>query len=184
MDTSKITWALSAAILGAAAFVGYNMIYVPKRQQVAQIDLQLAEEQQTQQAQADVAKQIEEFETLRKRLPPEPDPSWFTQRVLSIASNAEISLSNISQIEPQTYQGFVHYSLQLAFTAPYHKLGTFVDLVERSDAFIRVERLSVMPPKEPGLPPQIDVVLGTVYAPPVIQAPAPAAAPVAEQPVL
>ncbi len=175
MDTSKITWILSAAILGLAAFVGYNMIYVPKRQQVNQIQLQIAEEQQTQQAQLEVAKQIVEFEALRKRLPPQPDPSWFTERVLSLASSSEINLSNISQLEAQTYQGFVHYSLQLAFTAPYHKLGAFLDQVERSDAFIRVERLGVQPGKEPGKLPEIDIVLGTVYVPQAMPgSPAPA----------
>jgi Tfp pilus assembly protein PilO len=166
MDTIKPPVIIGAIIVGVAGFIGYNMMYLPKQQQIEQIQGLIAQEKQTQQAQAEVAALIKDFEDLRRRLPPEPDPSWITRQVLDLAKDAGIQVENISQVAPQTFQGFTHFAIDLKVTAGYHALGAFLDALERSDVFFRVEKITMKPDAGSDGPLDVALILGTVYAQP------------------
>ncbi len=168
MDNFKLPIILSAIIIGAAGLFGYNMIYMPKQAQVAEIRAKIAQERQTQEAQAELAILLRQFEDNRKRLPPEADSAWFTRKILDVVQESGIQLANISQQPSQVYQGFTHYSVNLSFAASYHALGKFLDEIERADSFFRIERIAVASPMSVGSNPQIELVLGTIYVPPAI----------------
>ncbi|HEX9564657.1 MAG TPA: type 4a pilus biogenesis protein PilO [Gemmatimonadaceae bacterium] len=178
MTAEKLPMIISAAVLGLAGFLGYNFIYLPRQEQVAQLQMRIAEERSMQQEQADVAKLMAEFDQLRARLPKEPDPSWLAQEVAALSQQAGIQLANLSQELPQAREDVLHLAVALEFSSPYHQLGTFIDLIEQSEYFLQVEHLDMSPSLVAytgRVDPVVRMVVGTWYVPPVRGLPGPTA---------
>ena len=169
MNQFRLSLIIATIILGIAGALGYNFIYLPNYQKVAQIQITIAEEQATQQAQKDISVLLQELETYRKSLPQSPDTSWLASEVMVISQQAGITLASIIQTSPEPYQQFVHLAIKLEFVCSYHELGTFVDLLERSDHFLRVERLevSVAATGDSAGKPSVQIQIGSLYVPPV-----------------
>ena len=156
-------------VLAIAAFVGYHLIYLPQQRELASIRAQVAQEQVDQQTQADVAQLLTQLERDRKRLPDEPNPSWLMQAVTSLGQQAGIQLTTISPEPSQAAKPLTRLAVTLQFTATYHELGTFLDLLQRSDHFIRTEHITVNRPdnRQQGKA-SMQVVLSTSYVPPLL----------------
>lgn len=150
-----------------AALVGYNTVHVPHQAQVRLTQDQIAEEQATQQMQAEVAALLGQVERSRKRLPEEPDPSVLVHDVATLAQEAGVQLTSITREPPQELVPFTHLTIRLQGTASYHQLGVFLDALERADRFLRVERLDVGDSKGRG-PATIQMVVGTFFVPPLL----------------
>jgi len=162
----------SAVLIGAigvaiAAPVGYYLFHAPHQRQVRLIRAQLAQEQAVRQTEAEVRALLEELAQYRKRLPQEADPSWLVREVVSRAQAAGIQLRTITQQAPQALDRFTRLAVHVEFPASYHQLGTFLDELERSDAFIRITQITVSPPQgEPAA--SIQLTLETLHLPPPI----------------
>ena len=78
-----------------------------------------------------------------------------------------MELTTITQEPPQPLGQLTRVAVTLHVLASYHQLGLFLDELERSDHFIRVERveLSADMPQSGRVP--IEVVLSTVAVPSV-----------------
>ena len=155
-----------AVALGGA--FGYYNVHVPQQQQVQVIQRQIADEQSSQRTKADIAGLLDEIQQFQHRLPQEPDPSWLVREAVALAEKSGLQLSLITREIPQPNKQLIRLSVALQFTASYHKLGTFLDALERSDAFIRVDRISVSPSPEKS-DAMVQLVLSTVYVPPVVK---------------
>ena len=75
---------LLLGVIGVAfmGFLGYHRINGWQQQQARLTQTQIAQEQDNQEVQADVASLLSQIEHYRKRLPREPDPSWLVREVV------------------------------------------------------------------------------------------------------
>lgn len=163
MKTRLVVSALAVAVV---LFVGYNVL-TRHQETVHLIHAKIEEEYVTQRAQAEVAALLGPIEQYRERLPERPDPSWLVTAVVALAEQEHLRFTAINQESPRPLQQFTQLAATLEFTASYHQLGSFLDRIERSERFIRVERLEVTAPSTEGSEASIRVTLSTVYLPPV-----------------
>lgn len=156
----------SAVVLVVGAPVGYNL-WTKNQESVRLVQARIAEERSTQQAQVELAATLRRIEQYRKRLAPEPNPSWLVNEVLAMGEQAGLQVTTISQEVPQELPQFTRLAVDLEFTTSYHQLGTFLSRIEGADRFfIRVESLDVTPLRDTGGPVSVRLVLSTVYMPP------------------
>jgi Tfp pilus assembly protein PilO len=165
MKPALLVGAIALAFVGA---IGYHSIYLPQQAEVASIQTQIAQEQATQDTQAQVAALLAQFEQYRNgRLPLEPNPSWLVQEAASLGQKAGVELTTITQEAPQPLGRLTRVAVSLRVLASYHQLGKFLDEIERSDHFIRVERVELSPETEKGARVPAQVVLSSVALPSV-----------------
>lgn len=159
---------LVLAVIGLAltGLFGYHGIHARQQERVHLIQTQAAQEQTKRQSQHDVAALLEQVEQYRKRLPPEPEASWLVREVVALGHKAGLELATISPESPQQFQQFTRLGVSVQFEATYHQLGEFLDYIERSDSYIRAERLVLSRPREDGVPASVSLVLSTIYLPP------------------
>ena len=149
------------------------MIYVPQREQVRLSRAQAAGEQAIQQMQAEAAALLAQVERYRKRLPEEADPSVLARDVVELAERSGVQLTSIARGEPEPLHGSPNVTLltvTLTGTSSYHQLGAFLDALERSERFLRVERFEINRPGDRG-PVSLKMSVSTLYAPPLLPAP-------------
>lgn len=163
----KTTLLVGALTLAVAAPAGYNIVK-GYREKVHLVQAQLVKEQAVQQAQADVAATLRQIDQYRKRLPPDPSPSWLVTEAVALGEQSRLRFTTIDQESPVEFPQFTRLAATFEFTASYHELGAFLDRVERSERFIRVERLQVDPSREEGGEALIRLTLSTVHVPPVL----------------
>ncbi len=157
-----------AIALVVALPIGYN-IRRGQQEKRRLIQTQIAQVRSAHEVQADITAALRQIEQYRKRLPPEPNPSWLVNEAVTLGEQAGLQLTTIAQDPPQTFQTFTRLAVSLEFAASYHQLGMFLDRVEHAEHFIHVERLSVTPPREEWGKATIQLTLSTVYLPPVQQ---------------
>jgi Tfp pilus assembly protein PilO len=155
-------------IVATACGIGYYGIHVPAQNEVRLIHTQIAEERAVQGTKGEAAALLAQVEGYRARLPENADPSWLAQEVVALAQQAGVQVTTITQAPPQQNNAFTLLAVNLQLAASYHQLGAFLDEVERSPHFIRVDRLSVdrTDGDERGL---VQVTFSTVVLPPLVQ---------------
>lgn len=162
-------WMVAALIVLATAYgIGYYGIHVPAQNEVRLIQTQIDEERAVQGTKGEAAALLTQIKRYHARLPDDVDPSWLAQEVVALAQQSGIQLASITQDAPQVLDTFTRLAVNLQFTASYHQLGAFLDEVERSPSFIRVDRLSVdrTDGDERGL---IQVTFSTIVLPPLLK---------------
>ena len=150
-----------------ATLVGYNAIYVPQREQTRLSRTQVAEEQSTQAMQAEVAALLARVERSRTRLQDEPDPSVLVRDVVELAEQTGVQLTSIARETPETFPQFTRLSVTVIGSASYHQLGAFLDALERSERFLRVDRFEISRATEHN-PASVQVSVSTLYVPPLL----------------
>ena len=163
----KPTVLLVGASIAIGGLVGYNALYTPQQEQVRLTQAQIAEEEANQQMQAEVSALLRQVERYRNRLPEAPDPSVLLRDVMELAQRSGVQLTDVMRETPQELAKFTVLRVNLQLDATYHQLGAFLYALERSDRFMRVERLNVAR-AEPEQPASINLVLSTLYVPPVV----------------
>jgi len=151
--------------------LGYNSIYARQQGHARLKRTQIVQEQANHQAREEAAKFLEQLEQYRRQLPPEPDTSWIVREAISAAQKAGLELTSIAQDAPRESAPFTHLTVNFQFTATYHQLGTFLDYLEQSNRFIRVERLTVAgvdATRASEEQPSIQLTLSTLYVPPLL----------------
>lgn len=166
----RTTLVAGAVALAVAAPVGYNL-HKTSQESLRLIHTEIANEQRLQRAEADVAAMRRQLEEHGKRLPSEPSASWVVEEAAAQGERSGLQLSTIVQESPQEFPQFTRLAVTFEFTASYHQLGAFLDRIEHSERFIRVERLEVVPEKTAGGEAAIRLTLGTIYLPPRAAAP-------------
>ena len=161
MKSALLIGGIALAITGV---VGYNFIYVPGQREVRVLRTEITQEEKKQETEQDIAVLLDRLEGYRKHLPQAPDPSWLSGQAVELADRSGIQLASILKSAPQTVGQFASLTVDLEFSASYHQLGEFLDQVERSDHFLRVERLTVNR-ASPDQPPAVQLTLGTLYLP-------------------
>jgi len=167
----KPTFLIGIVEVALAAFLGYNMVYRPQQREVQRVRAQQGEERTHQQTQTEIAAYLQQIERYRKRLPPEPDPAWLVRELVELAREPGVQLTSITQEDPQSVGQFTRVAVQLQVSATYHQLGTFLDAIERSDHFLRVDRLDIQQQGSTDRP-TIQLTFSTLYVPPLLAAPA------------
>lgn len=170
MNNSAVAGGIVAAI---TLLAGYHVVYVPKRDEVRVIRAQLAEKRSAQPTQADAAALLQQIERYRTRLPQAPDTSWLVKEAVALAEASGVQLTSITQEPPQQVEPFTRLAVSLQFNASYHELGGLLDRLERSDHFIRVERLRLAVRRDAtgssglsDVPPAVELTCSTLYVPP------------------
>lgn len=161
----KPVFLLGGIGVAIVALIGYNFIYVPRQHEVRVIQTQLAEEQAKQETAAEAAALLHQIERYRKRLPQEPDPSWLVREVVALAQKSSVQIASIAQEAPQSLGPFTLLAATVQVGASYHQLGRFLDDIERSDRFIRVESIQVAPSAGAELA-SIQLRFSTLFLPP------------------
>ena len=163
----KASFLLGGIGVVVTALLGYNIVYIPQERQLNEIRGQVREERIRQETAAGVAASLNQLEQYRTRLPNEPDPSWLVGEVAALAEASGVQLTTISQEPPQQFESFTRLAVKLQVTASFHQVGTFLDHLERSNRFIRVERVDIG--QAQGLDAQaaaVEMVVSTLYVPP------------------
>lgn len=155
-----------AVVLVVAAPLGYNLL-TTNQEKVRLVQTNIAQERSTQQAQAELAATLRQIEQYRKRLAPEPNPSWLVNAVLAIGEQAGLQITTISQEVPRELPQFTRLAADIELTTSYHQLGNFLSRIEGADHFIQVENLEITPPRDTGGPIAVRLVLSTIYVRPV-----------------
>ena len=158
---------IGALIFAVAGLLGYNVIYKRSQERLHLVQTHIAQEQATQQMQADVAGLYRQIEQSRKRLAPAADPSWLVNQVVALGEQAGLKFPTIDREAPQELPQYTRLAVTLQFRATYHQLGTFLDRVERSSHYFRVERLDVVRPGSAAQPSSVTLVLSTMYVRPL-----------------
>ena len=152
--------------VATTALIGYNLIHKPQQRQLRLVRAQITAEQTRQQAATTVAALLHDIEQYRKQLPEEPDASWLAQEAVTLAEQSGVQLTTISQEPPQRFDAFTRLAVKLQVTASYHQLGAFLDQLERSNHFIRVDRVEIPPGRDASHQTQdMNVTLSTLYVP-------------------
>jgi Tfp pilus assembly protein PilO len=146
-------------------------MYVPRLHEMRMIQTQRAQQQATRETEMEVASILQQIERHRKHLPQEPDPSWLVREVVAHAQQSGVQFTSITPETPQQFEEFTRLAVSVQFNASYHQLGNFLDDVERSERFIRVERVEVNRSGNEDLA-SIQVTFSTLFLPPVLPAPA------------
>ena len=160
--------------IAISVVIGYYGIYVPKHNEVRLIRAQSAQQQLHQQAQADVAKLLEQINQYHRRLPDDPDPSRLVKEVMEVAEKDGVQLTSIAQDPPQALDSYTRLVVNLQFNASYHQLAAFLDDIERSTLFIHVERFEFTTADAQGVAP-IQLTLSTFFLPPLVPGASPPA---------
>ena len=161
----KPTVLLGTIGLALAGWLGYHNLYVPAQEQIQSIRAQVAQEQRTQHAQAEVAALLKQIERLRTHLPQEPDSSWLVKEAVALVQGAGLSVTTITQNPPEHLPYYAHLSISLDINASYHQIGLLLDRIEHSPQFLRVERMTMNPAGGGGGPMTVQLVLGTLAVP-------------------
>ena len=162
---------LAIAAVAMASPVGYNVVR-GHQEHIRLIETNIAQEQTTQEARMDVAAMLRQLDQYRTRLPSEPNPSELVADAVSLGERVGLQLTTIEQEPPQPLQQFTRLAVTFQFNTSYHQLGDFLDLIERSNRFMRVERLQVKSESSQthsGVL-AIQLTLSTVYVPPILKA--------------
>ena len=168
MAQLKQTLLLGTIIVAFAGFFGYHKVYRPQQAKLAEYPQVFEHEQADYQAQADVAALAERIESYRRRLSPEADTSWLVNEVVAVANDVGVQVTRIVPDPLRDVQGVTRLGVSLQVSASYHQLGAFLDRIERSPVFIRVDRAELSGGSETASSPErtIQVVLSTLYVPP------------------
>ena len=165
----KPSFLLGMIVVAITGSIAYTMTYLPYKKQTQLIQAQKTNEGANQRTQADAAVLLTTIEKYRKRLPKEPDPSWLIRETVALAQKGGLQITSINQEDPQAFPGFTRLTADVQFTASYHQLGAFLDEIEHSDHFIRVDRVTL---SRKGMTGEgiasIKVAFSTVYLPPVL----------------
>lgn len=166
MNPSVLLAGIGVAI---TTLLGYNLVHKPQQRQLDSIHAAITAEQTRQQTASAIVDALQQLERYRGRLPEEPDPSWLVRQVVSVAEQTGVQLTSIGQEPPQRFEQFTRLAVKLKVAASYHRLGTFLDHLERSPVFLRVDSLEITEPSDSQGPPQpedVTLTLSTVYLPP------------------
>ena len=165
----RITFLVGAIGLAIFALAGYNLIQKPYQEQLRLLKADYDQEHETQQQRATVAELLDELERYRKRLPPGPDPSWLVRETMALSRQAGVTLSNIAQRPPERLGTLTRLTAQADFVASYHGVGTFLDQIEQSKSFIKIQQLSVTPSRgDAEGEHSIRVIVSSFYLPAVV----------------
>ena len=167
----KLTLLVPVIGLALGSFIGYHAMYVPQQGHARLINVKSTQVQADHRAQQEVAALLQQIEPYQKRLPPTPDTSWLVHTVVDLGHNAGLDLSTVTQETPQENPQFTHLEVTLQFAATYHQLGMFLDALERSEHFIRVDALDVTVPRDTDSEAAIRLTLSTAYLPAVLNVP-------------
>ena len=153
-------------ILAPATYFGYHTIYRPAQRAVRALEQQLAEERKTQELRVQVARSLEEFKRLGKRLAPEPDPEWLVREINRLVETVGIypPVSIVPQ-RPTKLRDFTSLVVAVQFDASYHRLGEFTSVLERSETFFHVDEVQIQ--REGKRPPSVRLTVSTLYGPPL-----------------
>lgn len=163
---------IAAAIqVALGGFVGYNFIHQPHQASLRAVDKEIEEARKTHQSQSDVAALLAQVERYRTRLAPQPDSSWLAREVVALSEQAGVKLTTIMQEAPRQVDPFTRLAIDVSFTATYHQLGAFLDLVEHAPRFIRADQLQIGASPQARGPVPIHLVLSTLYLPALAGAP-------------
>ena len=163
MKAQLVVAALAVAV-GLPA--GYN-VAKGHQEQLRLIQKQIAQARTTRQTEGQITATMGQIERYRARLPSEPSPSWLVHEAVALGEQVGLQLTTIDQDPPQDQQAYTRLGITLEFSATYHQVGRFLDLIERSERFIRVERLEVSPSRTgENNRASVRLVLSTVYVPP------------------
>ena len=164
MKPSFLVGAIGVALSG---LLGYHFIYARSQGQASVIQAQITEQQANQKAQAEVGALLRDVERYRKRLPAEPEPSWLVRETVALARNVGLELASISPESPQVGPQVTRLVIAVQFDATYHELGAFLDQIERSGHFLRIENIRLGGPTARA--PErttVSMSLSTLYLPP------------------
>lgn len=167
MGNIKATLLIVVIGLAITGLFGYHMVYVPQQRKVALIQTQIAQSQSDQQSREEVAALFSAVEHYRKRLPESTDPSWLAREVVAIGKAAGVQFATINQQAPEDRVQYTRLTVNLTFSASYHELGAFIDAIEGSEHFMRVDHLVVGPPTPGSEKASIQLVLSTITVPKV-----------------
>lgn len=166
MNPSVLLAGIGVAI---TTLLGYNLVHKPQQRQLSVVRAAITAEQTRQQTVSAIADALQQVEQYRGRLPGEPDPSWLVRHVVSVAEHTGVQLTSIGQEPPQRFEQFTRLAVRLQIAASYHRLGTFLDLLERSPFFLRVDSLDIAQPpssQDHAQPEDVTMTLSTMYLPP------------------
>lgn len=133
---------------------------------------QLAREEALQETYARLNTAFGEIQRHRPRLPDAPDPSWLVTEAVALGEMEGLQLTSIAQEQPREFSQYTRVAITLEFEATYHQLGLFLDRVERSQRFMRVDRLDVKPQaigiSDAHPTALVHLTLSTLYLPPLV----------------
>lgn len=148
---------------------GYHAIYARQQAQLRVIQAQIADAQADQVVQGEAASLVRRLEAFRKRLAPEPDPSWLVREAMTLMDGSGLQLITVTQESPRAagLSGFTRVSIALQCRGTYHQFGQFIDRLERAGVFLKIDAIDVLPPADRDTLATAHLVISSLHVPPV-----------------
>ena len=160
-------------MLALAGYVGYHSAYVRPRKSVERIHQQIKEAREEQALRTRVAVSLQTLEQHREALALRPDPDWFLTEVGVVAKEVGLQVTSISPYPPKEGADATVLSVSLRLITTYHQLGRFLSQLESHDRLIHVDSLQITPDQGFSGKTYTNLVLSTLYIPPVMTSEAP-----------
>lgn len=146
-NTKKKIIFITIGVFLLACFIGHNFIYRANIKKAAQLKNKIEEQEQIRALMIgadNLQQKIKNYLNMRSE---PPDPSSFSAKIADAVAASGIKVDSISPGISITEGPYTFLPCKISFTTPYRKLKHFIGDLERSEKFIRIESLSVVPVK-------------------------------------
>ena len=148
------------------AYVGHQHVYAPTQRALGILRQQLAEETATQELRVQLARSLDDFESLRKQFPQDSSMESLLHEVTQHALEQGIQLQSIVPQDRKDLRDATQLSVQLQASASYHQLGKFISGLETASPFMWVEDLQFnRPPGSSGETTVVRLIVSTLFVP-------------------
>lgn len=144
----------------ASLWYAYNKIYKNTKRALDEMKVKIADESVNKDISERVAGAQMLVEGYKRYFAKEADVSWLIDRVSKAADESGLKIHSLNSKPLTKRDEFLYTIVNVNVAGTYHQLGDFVALLEGSNEFIRVERLSFKKDKEAL---SADLVIGTYF---------------------
>lgn len=103
----------------------------------------------------------EEIRYVESRLPNSREVPRLLAELNQIAVNEDIAYAEMETLDTREYDQYVEIPLRIVMKSPYHDLGRFINNVENSDRFAKIDTINVAWEPENPMAHEVTVTLST-----------------------
>lgn len=130
-------------------------------QKEKELDDAYEKEQKLPQLRAAIAQAEQEIKYVEARLPNSRDVPQLLAELNDIATREEIAYAEMETLDTREHDRYVEIPLRIVMRSPYHDLGRYLNNVENSDRFAKIDGIQIdWDPEEPEMH-EVNLTLST-----------------------
>jgi len=141
---NKLTILICGVILIIAVFFGYNNIYILQIQRIEERKRQFLLELDKNKVAYKISAVQKKIDRHIKHFPESADTSWLVPKVSAKVRKSKAEFVAIEPKEIKHYDKFDVISVRLTLKGSYHSLGKFINEIENSDKYMRINSVKIL----------------------------------------